>query len=150
MITNRNSKMIAAAALLGGLLLGAATGCEKGSPPQANVEVPRNVRVLTLAGETVNEYFEISGPVSPVRGTDLSAEESGPVVAIPVVKGATVQAGQIGFLTQQIDRYGLLHVSQSSVPRAGAQQQVAALVLHRIAAVASVTTRCCYPADRGA
>jgi membrane fusion protein (multidrug efflux system) len=70
-------------------------GCE--SEPQSDTtgEVPRNVRILTLDPETVAEFFEISGPVAPVRGTDLSAQESGPVVALPVVKGAAVGKDKI-------------------------------------------------------
>ena len=72
-----------------------AAGCSENNDGQTNGEVPRNVRVLTLDRETVEEYFEISGPVAPVRGTDLSAQESGTVVALPVRKGETASRGQI-------------------------------------------------------
>lgn len=72
-----------------------AAGCGDGSQNDAKDEVPRNVRVLTLGQETVEEFFEISGPVAPVRGTDISAQESGPVVALPVGKGEGVRKGQI-------------------------------------------------------
>lgn len=68
-------------------------GCQKEELPAAE-ESSRNVRTLTLAPETLEEFFEISGPVSPVRGTDISAEESGPVIRLDAVKGQTVEAGQ--------------------------------------------------------
>ncbi len=70
-------------------------GCGEQSQSDSIAEVPRNVRVLTLAEESVAEFFEISGPVAPVRGTDLSAQESGPVVAIPLGKGEAVAKGKI-------------------------------------------------------
>lgn len=82
-------------AVLGVLVLAVVAGCEEHEALPEVQEVPRNVRVLNLASETVAEYFEISGPVTPVRGTDLSAEESGPVVAISAKKGSTVLAGEI-------------------------------------------------------
>jgi len=70
-------------------------GCGQKDEVGEVTEVPRNVRVLTLGEESVAEFFEISGPVAPVRGTDLSAQESGPVVAIPVGKGEAVAKGNI-------------------------------------------------------
>lgn len=70
-------------------------GCGEQSQTESLGEVPRNVRVLTLGEESVAEFFEISGPVAPVRGTDLSAQESGPVVAIPIGKGEAVAKGKI-------------------------------------------------------
>ena len=70
-------------------------GCGEQTQTESLGEVPRNVRVLTLGEESVAEFFEISGPVAPVRGTDLSAQESGPVVAIPVGKGEAVAKGKI-------------------------------------------------------
>lgn len=80
--------LAAAAVALGGCSRGDATA-------EAPREMPRNVRVLDLQTSAVEEFFEVSGPVSPLRGTDLAAEESGPVVAIPVAKGRTVSAGQV-------------------------------------------------------
>jgi membrane fusion protein (multidrug efflux system) len=75
--------------------LSTVSGCENGADSESVAEVPRNVRVLTLDKETVAEFFEISGPVAPVRGTDLSAQESGPVVALPVAKGQGVGKGKM-------------------------------------------------------
>lgn len=81
--------------LAGGLLAAlAAAGCGK-APAAAPREVARNVRVLELAPSTLEEFHEISGPVGPVRGADLAAEESGPVTALPAAKGARVRAGQV-------------------------------------------------------
>lgn len=70
------------------------TGCGK-APAVAPREVARNVRVLELSASSLAEFHEISGPVGPVRGADLAAEESGPVVAVKAAKGARVQAGQV-------------------------------------------------------
>jgi len=78
---------------LGALMMMA--GCGSDSQSDVKEEIPRNVRVLTLDRETVEEFFEISGPVAPVRGTDLSAQESGTVVSLPVAKGAGVHGGQM-------------------------------------------------------
>ena len=79
--------------VLAGLVLLA--GCTAEEEAAQAHEVSRNVRVLALAPETLVEYFEVSGPVSPVLGTDLSFEESGPVVALPVDKGQAVVDGQL-------------------------------------------------------
>ncbi len=84
------------AVLMIAVLMIVGVGCEQAPDLNEKVqEVPRNVRVLNLAGETIDQFFEISGPVAPVRGADLSAQESGPVVDIAVAKGAAVQAGQM-------------------------------------------------------
>jgi len=56
-------------------------------------EVPRNVRVLTLAPTELEEYLIISGSAAPLRGTDLSAEEGGHVAEIRHEKGARVRKG---------------------------------------------------------
>lgn len=81
--------------LIGLLALAAAAGCAPGEESAEKQEVSRNVRVLTLAPQTLAEYFEVSGPVSPMLGTDLSVEETGPVVSLPVDKGQTVAAGEL-------------------------------------------------------
>ena len=69
-------------------------GCNK-APADAPREVARNVRVLELKATTLAEFHEISGPVGPVRGADLAAEETGTVMALPAAKGARVRAGQV-------------------------------------------------------
>lgn len=83
--------------LVGPLLLlfmvGAMSGCREEAPENTG-ETPRNVRVLELAPDSLAEYFEITGPVTPVRGTDISAQESGPVVKIMVKKGEAIKAGR--------------------------------------------------------
>ncbi|MBK8166088.1 MAG: efflux RND transporter periplasmic adaptor subunit [bacterium] len=82
--------------ILGAFLVTAplATGCAK-APAVAPREVARNVRVLELVATSLAEYHEIAGPVGPVRGADLAAEETGPVTALPAAKGAVVRAGQV-------------------------------------------------------
>ncbi len=71
----------------------AAAGCAPGTPADQGAEVPRNVRVVDVARADLTEYYEVSGPVVPVRAADLSAQESGPVVAIVAGKGEAVPAG---------------------------------------------------------
>jgi len=71
------------------------TGCAQQAETEAPVEVARNVRVLEMQPTDLVEYFEISGPLRPVRGTDVSAEEMGTVYAIPHDKGARVAAGDV-------------------------------------------------------
>jgi membrane fusion protein (multidrug efflux system) len=70
-------------------------GCGTEEPESSAQEVSRNVRILALSRSDISEFFEISGPVSPVRGTWLSAQESGPVVAIAIDKGQSVDKGGI-------------------------------------------------------
>ena len=77
-----------------GLIL-AAAGCREAEESQARPEVARNVRVLEMQPTDLEEYFEISGPLRPQRGTDISAEETGAVFAIPRDKGETVAAGEV-------------------------------------------------------
>lgn len=89
--TNLLPKVIVAGCLLAAL---SAAGCGK-APAAAPREVARNVRVLVLEPSSLAEYHEISGPVGPVRGADLAAEESGPVTALLAAKGARVRAGQV-------------------------------------------------------
>ena len=70
-------------------------GC--GPPPEREVppEIPRNVRILPLEPTDLQEYFEISGRMEPVRGTDVAAEESGTVAALPHDKGDQVDTGDV-------------------------------------------------------
>ncbi len=78
------------------ILLGA---CNKDDKVPVDIsEVPKNIRVLALESTNLEEYFEISGPVAPVRGTDLSAQESGTITSLPVAKGETVAAHDIVLL----------------------------------------------------
>ena len=60
----------------------------------APAEVPVNVRTLALEPASLPEYVAISGPLRPIRGTDVSTEESGVVASIPRDKGAEVRGGQ--------------------------------------------------------
>jgi membrane fusion protein (multidrug efflux system) len=79
--------------LLGAVLLLA--GCGTPEPIEAVGEVPRNVRVLQLAPTEINEFYEVAGPVSPVRAADLAAQESGPVTVLGAAKGARVEPGAV-------------------------------------------------------
>jgi membrane fusion protein, multidrug efflux system len=85
--------------ILAGLLIGAAlaaiAGCQAPAAEEPAPEVPRNVRTMALATSAVTEYFEVAGPILPVRGTDVSAEEGGTVQAIPHDKGAQVRTGSV-------------------------------------------------------
>lgn len=89
-----NTRVASALAVLT-IMAAALVGC--GPPPEREVlaEIPRNVRVLPLAVTDLQEYFEISGPMLPVRGTDVAAEESGTVAALPHDKGDHVDEGDV-------------------------------------------------------
>ncbi len=76
-------------------LLAGCGGSEADPASETTAEVPRNVRVLTIRSHDLNEYLTISGPAAPLRGTDLSAEESGQVAEIPNDKGARVDGGDV-------------------------------------------------------
>lgn len=58
-------------------------------------EVARNVRVMPLQTRTITQYLEVAGPLVPVRGADISSEESGTVRSIGHDKGARVAAGTV-------------------------------------------------------
>jgi len=76
-----------------GLALG---GCAQPSaqPPEAGPEeVARNVRVLEVGVSDLAETVEITGPVQPVRGAVISAEEGGRVRSVAHDRGARVEAG---------------------------------------------------------
>ena len=71
-------------------------GCAPSTGQQeALPEAPRNVRVLPMAVTDLHEYFEISGAMQPLRGTDVAAEESGTVAALPHDKGTYVRQGDV-------------------------------------------------------
>ncbi len=99
-----------AAGMLTAAVLGAALAGCVGEQAETSVrEVPRNVRVLELAPTDLTEYFEIAGPVVPVRAADLGAQESGPVTVLGAAKGAQVAAGALiveqerGILRAELD-----------------------------------------------
>ncbi len=71
------------------------SGCKEKEEQAAVPEIPRNVRVVELKAGQLVEYFEISGPVAPVRGAVLSSQESGPVVKLAAAKGQEVLRGEI-------------------------------------------------------
>jgi len=71
------------------------SGCGQEEMQQQPREVARNVRVLTIESTSVTQYLEIAGPIEPVRGTDVSAEEQGTVARILRDKGASVASGQV-------------------------------------------------------
>lgn len=77
------------------ILAGGLAGCGGGgnASDAVQTEVPRNVRVLELAQRQLEEHLTFSGTVRPVRGADLSSEESGRVAALPHDKGALVREG---------------------------------------------------------
>ena len=84
--------------VLGTLALLAAAGCGSSNSSDAaleTVEVPRNVRVLSVTPADLETYLTISGPTRPLQGTDLSAQESGQVARIPRDKGARVEQGDV-------------------------------------------------------
>lgn len=73
-----------------GLLLG---GCAGDAGDETPPEVARNVRVMPLEVAPLAQYLELAGPMLPVRGADIAAEESGTVVRVDHDKGETVAAG---------------------------------------------------------
>lgn len=71
-------------------------GCAADNEAQgesATHEVPRNVRILKVERSDLKEFLDISGILRPVRGTDISTEESGVVESFPHEKGDLVSAG---------------------------------------------------------
>ncbi len=72
-------------------------GCgDRASGPVDQQEKPHNVRALVLGPRSgITRFIEVSGPVVPVRGTNLAAEEAGAVVEITRDKGDAVQEGDI-------------------------------------------------------
>jgi len=77
-------------------------GCQTEEETQEETpEKATNVRILEMQPGSMTEYFEITGPIQPVRGSDLSAEEMGPVVDLSADKGQPVRAGEIILLQQR-------------------------------------------------
>jgi membrane fusion protein (multidrug efflux system) len=58
-------------------------------------EVAVNVRTLELAPTTLRETLTVTGPLQPIRGTTISAEESGVVATVARDKGATIGRGDV-------------------------------------------------------
>jgi membrane fusion protein (multidrug efflux system) len=56
-------------------------------------EVPINVRTLAIERRTLDEYLTVTGVLRPLRGTDVSTEESGVVASVPREKGQNVSRG---------------------------------------------------------
>lgn len=71
-----------------------------GNPPASAIpaetnEIAVNVRTLPVPRTTLEEYLTISGPLRPLRGTDVSTEENGVVDEIPRDKGSYVEQGEV-------------------------------------------------------
>lgn len=92
-ISWRKARDRAAALLLLGIL--SVTACSRpGGEPGMVPEKSRNVRVAVVRGTgQVVRQLVVSGPVTPLRGTDISAEEAGKVVTVVADKGARVGPG---------------------------------------------------------
>jgi RND family efflux transporter MFP subunit len=86
----RHIIIIAASVIAMAMLTVGLSGCGEAAEEDAAAEVARNVRVMPLETATVTQYLELAGPIVPVRGTDISSEESGAVVAIDHDKGERV------------------------------------------------------------
>jgi RND family efflux transporter MFP subunit len=70
--------------------------CADGGAEVADVpERPHNVRVLELARTDLEESIVITGPLRPVRGTDISTQESGVIQSLSADKGSMVRKGQV-------------------------------------------------------
>lgn len=65
-------------------------GCQAPPEDQSAAEVARNVRIMPLETAPVTQYLELAGPVVPVRGAQISSEESGTVAGIGRDKGERV------------------------------------------------------------
>ena len=92
-ITIKLKALLCSFAILGLLIAG--SGCTEEEVVEAAPEIPRNVRIVEMKPGKMTEYFEISGPVAPVRGADLSAQESGSVLKLSAAKGHSVKKGEI-------------------------------------------------------
>jgi len=66
------------------------TGCQEPVADDHTAEVARNVRVMPLETAPVTQYLELAGPVVPVRGAEISSEESGTVARVEHDKGEQV------------------------------------------------------------
>lgn len=75
----------------------AASGCSSGEADggEAATERAHNVRVLDLDRTDLVESIVVSGPLRPVRGTDVSTQESGVIQALPADRGSVVAEGDV-------------------------------------------------------
>lgn len=89
------TRSLAAVALI--LVAGVVGGCGGGEADGLEVPAERahNVRVLPLARTNLEESIVISGPLRPLRGTDISTQESGVIQSLPADKGAEVKKGGV-------------------------------------------------------
>lgn len=94
------TRLLASAAICALIVIAALPGCapsdgadEATGANAESSEVPRNVRVLTMTLADLEQYLTISGRARALRGTDLSAEESGQVITICADKGSLVREG---------------------------------------------------------
>lgn len=72
-------------------------GCGPGGRAETDpgeTETPVNVRTLRVEPGELRETVTVSGPLRPLRGADVSAQEGGVVESIPRDKGARVTAGE--------------------------------------------------------
>jgi len=92
-ITQKMKIWFCSTTILSLVLIG--TGCKEEEKTGPAPEIPRNVRIVEMKPGQLTEYFEVSGPVAPVRGANLSAQESGPVVKLTAAKGKAVSEGEI-------------------------------------------------------
>ena len=90
-MNNRVASALTVLITMAAALVGCAPAQERKIPP----ETPRNVRILPMATTDLEEFFEITGYMQPVRGTDVAAEEGGTVAALPHDKGDRVNAGDV-------------------------------------------------------
>lgn len=89
MFRNRTASLLA---MTLGLLV-VLGGCQEAPPEDTAREVPRNVRTMTLETAPVVRYLELAGPMVPLRGADLSSEESGILERVVHDKGERVESG---------------------------------------------------------
>lgn len=86
-------------ALLAGALLAlpAIAGCSGNDAGSAEGpgERSHNVRVLDLARTRLVESIVVTGPLRPVRGTDVSTQESGVIQSLAADRGAVVDEGDV-------------------------------------------------------
>ncbi len=114
------------------------TGCEKPEAQEtttAVVEVPRNVRVLVVGTSDLEEFLEITGPVQPVRGAVVSAEEGGRVELVPHDRGDHVEGGDV---LVELDRR-LLKAEVAAARAAMAQQDHNAETTRQLQAAGKVS-----------